>query len=178
MTIKTVLHVGCGGSRDIPVLQFQDYRQIRVDIDPTVFPDEVDDIRTLAKFENESADGIFSSHNLEHLDEQDVPLALRTFWRVLKPGGVAFLMVPDFRLACEWVADGRGEEIVYESPAGPICPLDMIFGYRAWTRGNEWQRHKTGFTVERLTAKLGDAGFAISHVQVGQGFDLIAVAEK
>lgn len=159
-------------------MQFQDWNQVRVDIDPRVFPDEVDDIRCLSKFDNESVDGVFSSHNLEHLDEQDVPLALRTFWRVLKPSGILFLMVPDFRLACEWVANGKGEETIYTSPAGPICPLDMIFGYRAWTKGNEWQRHKTGFTVERLSRMLGDAGFSIRNVQTGQGFDLIGVGEK
>jgi len=178
--MKTLLHVGCGHAQkeNVPVLQFQEWNHVRVDIDESVKPDVRDDIRFLYKFENESVDGVFSSHNLEHLESEDVPLALRTFWRVLKPGGMLFIMVPDFRLACEWVAKGKGDEIIYASPAGPITPMDMIFGYRRWTRQNEWQRHRTGYTVESLRALISDAGFAIHESKTGEGFDIIGFGEK
>ena len=177
---KVLLHVGCGHSQyeHVHVSDFREYRHIRVDIDPRVQPDVIDDIRTLAHFENESADAVFSSHNLEHLDEDDVVLALRTFWRVLKPDGVAFLMVPDFRLACEWIGAGRADETVYISPAGPITPLDMVFGFRPWTKENEWQRHRTGFTLQRLNRALAAAGFKKYYSQQGAAFDLISVGEK
>lgn len=178
--MKTLLHVGCGPAREehVNVLQFAEYRHIRVDIDGRVNPDVIDDIRTLSEFENESVDGVFSSHNLEHLEEADVSLALRTFWRVLKPGGIVFLLVPDFRLACEWVGAGKGEETIYVSGAGPITPLDMIFGFRPWTLTNHWQKHRTGFTLSRLNRALSSAGFPLVHVKQGEMFDLVAIGEK
>lgn len=162
----------------VPVTDFAEFNHVRVDIDPSVNPDVIDDIRELKEFENESVHAVFSSHNIEHLEDQDVALALRTFWRVLVPTGIVFLMVPDFRLACEWVAQGKGEEQIYLSGAGPICPMDMIFGYRPWTVANPWQRHRTGFTVDSLRRKLSDAGFAKVDVREGPQFDIIAVAEK
>ena len=175
--MSLLLHVGCGHERGVPVAQFQDWEQIRVDIDPTVGPDVVDDIRELSQFGNESADAVYSSHNLEHLSELEVPLALSSFCRVLRPGGIAFIMVPDFRLACEWVSKGKGEDVIYNSPAGPITPVDMIFGYRPWS-ANEWQRHRTGFTVSSLRTRMFSAGFRRVSVTEGQGFDIIGVGDK
>lgn len=178
--MKTLLHVGCGHSQKehVPVEDFRTWNHVRVDIDESVNPDVIDDIRELRQFENESVQGVFSSHNLEHLEDEEVALALRQFWRVLAPDGILFVMVPDFRLACEWVARGDGEKVIYVSPAGPICPIDMIFGFRPWTVSNHWQRHRTGFSVESLRRKLNDAGFAQVHVQTGLGFDIIGQAMK
>lgn len=178
--MKTLLHVGCGHAQKehVPVAQFQDWNHVRVDIDPKVRPDVIDDIRTLETVENESVDGVFSSHNLEHLEAEDLPLALRTFWRVLKPGGICVILVPDLELACAEVAKGNGDVTIYESPAGPICPIDMIYGYRPWTRDNPWQRHRNGFTVASLRAALSNAGFALVNVCKGQLFDIIGVADK
>ena len=42
-----------------------------------------------------SARGVYCSHVLEHLPRDDVLLALRNTWRMLCPGGVFRLVVPD-----------------------------------------------------------------------------------
>ena len=38
---------------------------------------------------------LYSSHVLEHLDQQEVELFLREAWRILCPGGILRLVVPD-----------------------------------------------------------------------------------
>jgi SAM-dependent methyltransferase len=58
-----------------------------------VEPDVIDDAQRLAKFEDGSLDFIIANHLLEHLED---PIgALKHFFRVLRPGGILFLSIPD-----------------------------------------------------------------------------------
>ena len=97
---RTVLHVGCGPfDPQAPPAQFRtaDWKEVRLDIDPSVSPDVVASITDMSAVPSNSVDAVWSSHNLEHLYAHEVPLALREFWRVLKPGGVAVLALPDIQ---------------------------------------------------------------------------------
>ncbi|MCA8996833.1 MAG: methyltransferase domain-containing protein [Planctomycetaceae bacterium] len=125
-----------------------------------------------------SVDAVWSSHNLEHLFAHEVPVALKEFLRVLKPGGFALLTMPDLQKAAEYVAQGKLEDPVYESPAGPISAIDICFGHRASiARGNHYMAHRTGFSAETLTEKLTASGFFKVRVE-RKGFDLWAIAYK
>ncbi len=180
--MKTLLHVGSGTAtrKDVYISDFQgiEWNHVRVDIDPDVNPDTVDDIRTLSKFRDDSIDGIFSSHNLEHLHDYDAAIALTTFLRVLKPDGICVVCVPDFELACKLASEGKDRDTLYESPAGPICPLDMIYGFRPYTVNNTYQKHLTGFTVKSLTQKMETAGFKHCNVFKGHCFDIVGMSQK
>jgi len=62
---------------------------------PLVPPDVVDDGERLRKFEDESLDFVIANHMLEHVED---PIgALHHFLRVLRPGGILFLTLPDAR---------------------------------------------------------------------------------
>jgi len=169
LTTRKVLHVGCG--RQDPqalheVFRTQQWTEIRLDIDPSVKPDIVASLTDMSHVASGSVDAIWSSHNIEHLFAHEVPVAFREFWRVLKPGGFVLLRMPDLQAAAEQVARGNIEEPVYISPAGPICPIDMIYGYRPFhAQGNLFMLHRTGFTAKTLEKKLTEAGFANVLVQ-------------
>lgn len=45
-----------------------------------------------------SVEVLYSSHVLEHLDQREVELYLREAWRILCPGGILRLVVPDLTL--------------------------------------------------------------------------------
>jgi SAM-dependent methyltransferase len=133
---------------------------VRLDIDPGVEPDIVASIVDMANVESESVDAVWSSHNLEHVYAHEVPVVLRGFHRVLRPGGEALLTMPDLQAVGKYISRGNLEDTVYVSPAGPISALDMVFGLRSSVRqGNEFMAHRTGFSVQTLTAKLRDVGF-------------------
>ncbi|MCH7989904.1 MAG: hypothetical protein IID46_12245 [Planctomycetes bacterium] len=52
------------------------------------------------------------------------------------------------------------EEVIYESPAGPITPLDCLYGLRSFVANdNLFMSHHTGFTATSLKQHLEDAGF-------------------
>lgn len=178
---KICLHVGCGmAGRSETHHRFQgsEWRHVRLDIDESVSPDVVGDIRTLENTADASVDGVFSSHNLEHLHFNEVFVALQAFHRVLKDRGHLVVVVPDFKLACREVAEGRGLMTLYVSPAGPITPLDMIYGYRPYTIHNPYMRHLTGFTQEWLRSVLIDQGFSEVEVTADHGFNLWGFGRK
>ena len=178
---KIVLNVGCGYSSPQNLharFHSSDWHELRIDIDPAVQPDFVCSITALTPIASVSVDAVWSSHNLEHIYRHEVPIALAEFLRVLKSDGILLLTTPNLRKAAEFVARDQLEHEVYRSPAGPITPLDMIFGHTAsLARGHGFMAHKTGFTARALQGLLFDAGFV--DVQLSQdSFDLWAAGRK
>jgi SAM-dependent methyltransferase len=178
---KRVLHVGCGRKRREKLhraFQAGDWQEIRVDINPAVQPDVIASITDMPQIADSSIDAVWSSHNLEHLYAHEVPLALREFLRVLKPGGFVLLTMPDLQKAAEFIARGQLEEPIYQSPAGPIAAIDICFGHRrSVARGNEFMAHKTGFSAHTLALKLAACGFQRVRVE-RRDLDLWATAYK
>lgn len=162
---KRVLHVGAGhknnGAALPPVFQDPGWQEIRFDIDPQNAPDILGSILNMAEVDSESMDAIYSSHNIEHVHEHEVSTALNEFLRVLKPGGYVLITCPDLQSICAMVANDRLTDAVYDSPAGPIRPIDIIYGHSAsLARGHNYMAHKTGFTLKSISAALKHAGFA------------------
>ena len=107
----------------------------RLDIDPAVQPDVIGTMTDMAAVASESVDAIFSSHNIEHLYPHEVPLALKEFLRVLKPDGFFVVTCPDLQSVCALVAQGKLTEAAYQSPAGPIAAIDILYGHAPPWRG-------------------------------------------
>jgi ubiquinone/menaquinone biosynthesis C-methylase UbiE len=179
---KTVLHVGCGAyhpERLHPTFRTGEWKEIRLDIDAAVGPDIVASITDLGVVPDASVDAVWSAHNLEHLFSHEVPVALKEFWRVLRPGGFVLITLPDLQQVAAHVAQGRLEETLYQSAAGPIAAIDVFFGHRPpIAKGNHYMAHKTGFTAQTLAQKLADAGFSNVQVHPDAAFALWAVGSK
>lgn len=179
---QTFLHVGCGAKRQAQTTRGfagAGWRELRLDIDPAVQPDIVGTMTDMAGVADASCDAVYSSHNIEHLYPHEVPVALREFRRVLKPAGFVVITCPDLQSVCEEVAADRLTEPAYQSPAGPIAPIDMLYGLRAaLARGNHYMAHRCGFTAKVLAATLRQAGFGATAVRrrPKPHYDLWAVA--
>jgi len=176
---KRVLNAGSGSyaaRRLHPVFAQEAWNEVRLDIDPQSKPDVVASITDMkSAFSPQSFDAIWSSHTLEHLYAHEAPLALAEFKRVLRPDGFALITLPDLEAVASLVLDHGLEEVAYISPAGPITPLDVIFGHSASiTRGQFYMAHRTGFTSASLGRQLADAGFATVLVK-REGLDLWAL---
>jgi SAM-dependent methyltransferase len=162
---KRVLHVGSGVR--LPknlhaIFKNHHWQEIRCDIDESTKPDIIASIADLGRnVENASCDAIWASHVLEHLSRHQVPLALREFRRVLTPTGFVLIRLPDLEQVAQLIVEGRINDVIYTSAAGPITPLDMLYGHDASiTRGHQSMRHGTGFTEDLLAQDMVAAGFA------------------
>lgn len=180
--MKTILHVGCG-SQDIRSMPsyFQDgtWSEIRFDLDQNANPDIIGDIKDLSLIEDGSIDVVYSSHNIEHVSAFEVPWVLEGFRRVLLDSGFVFVSCPDIKSVAKEIFLGQIDDLLYNSPGGPINALDIIYGHQKYIQqGHIYMAHKTAFTAETLAKSLLSAGFIRVHVARDIIFGLHAIAFK
>ena len=179
---KIVLHVGCGfpnPNKLDPLFRGAEWRELRFDINPEVQPDLLGSMTDMSAVPSGSVDAVWSSHNREHLDAHDVPTALSEFHRVLRTGGWVLLTCPDLEAIAKLVLEVGPTGTAYASPAGPITPLDMMYGYgRSIARGNHYMAHRTGFTETSLCTAFVGAGFRVGRSAKGSNYDLWIKAIK
>jgi len=163
-----LLHVGCGSDALPDWITVG--QEIRLDVVGECNPDIVAnmvDMGDIGEF-----DIVFCRHALEHLPPHDVGKALGEFIRVLKPGGTALVFVPDL----EGVQ--ATDDVLFESPAGPISGLDLMYGFRPALEQSPYMAHRTGFVQSTLRASLHDAGFGKVAVERIGNYDMIGVGVK
>ncbi len=180
-----LLHVGCGPKRRAQTTRgfnTDAWSEIRLDIDPSVSPDVTGTMTDMSAVASGSVDAIFSSHNIEHLYPHEVPVALAEFLRVLSDDGFAVITCPDLKSVCALIAEDKLTEPAYTAPAGPIAPLDILYGHRPpMARGNLYMAHRCGFTEKVLSGTLQACGFQmVATMARGRHpyFDLWALASK
>lgn len=80
-------------------------------ITPYKFSDEIiiGDIVKGLPIEEASVDVVFSSHVIEHLSRDDAQAAFNNVFKILKPGGVFRLVVPDLFARCKYYIDHYNE---------------------------------------------------------------------
>jgi predicted SAM-dependent methyltransferase len=120
------------------------------------------DIRKRLPYPDNRVDYVFTEHVIEHITH---PEALRFFdecYRILKPGGVARMAVPD---VCRFHSHGTQAHI--ETVIGPLCNVErpreaavrkIVVGYE----------HVSCWTGELLAMLLTCAGFETHHAAVGR----------
>jgi hypothetical protein len=81
---------------------------------------------------------------------------------------------------CALVAEDKLTDTAYQSGAGPIAPIDMIYGHRtSIMQGNVFMAHKSGFTKKVLTATLLSVNFeSVAVLRRELNYDLWSVATK
>ena len=160
---KTFLHVGCGQSyksQTTSVFNTAEWNEVRLDIDPNCHPDITCSMYDMDTIEDNTYDAIYSSHNIEHVFPHEVIDTLIEFRRVLKDDGFLILTCPDIKAVCERIGEGKISERLYNSPAGDIYPLDILYGHRSSiASGHEHMAHKNGFTSESLQAHITKSNY-------------------
>ena len=181
LQMKKVLNVG-GNSKAISLPpQYADFEHVLLDIDPQGSPDIVCDARELTTLPAGQFEAVYCSHNLEHYYRHDVPKVLAGFMHVLRDDGFAQIRVPDIRevMRLSIEKDLDIEDVLYQSDAGPIMVLDVLYGHGVEIEqsGQDFYAHKTGFTVKSLYKVLLEAGFAKIFCTLGN-LEINAVAFK
>ena len=181
--MKKLLHVGCGEytKKDtIPYFFNEDWKEIRFDINPNINPDIIGSLTDMSAVKSESVDALYSAHNIEHLFEHEVGIALSEFYRVLKIDGFFVLNCQELKSLCKFVANNGLHAVAYPFPGGSITPHDIIYGWGpALKKGELFMAHKCGFTYSALGSVFLSAGFKeIFGGRRTASFDLWLVAFK
>lgn len=130
------LNIGCGNKK---IEGF-----VGVDLDPAA--DVVCDIRALT-FEDDSVSEILAVHVLEHIYRWEAEATLREWHRVLKPGALIVLELPDIVKVCSWILHGGNDRMGLWGAYGDP-------GYE-----NPLMVHKWGWSVKELSGVLRACGF-------------------
>jgi len=135
---KILIHLGCG---DIASPEF-----INVDARPAPHVHYICDVTDLSIFRDGYSDLVYACHVLEHIRYTALRKTLWEWRRILKPGGILRLSVPDF------------EKIVriYESSDRDI---DSILGPLMGGQRDEYNVHYSVFNHRYLTDTLIEVGF-------------------
>ena len=137
MSKKIKLNLGC---YDRKIHGF-----VNVDIRADVEPDVVDDAFKLFKFEENSVDLIYACHMLEHGDYRECEMALQRWHKVLKPGGLLRIAVPDMEAHFAHYYYHRDLRVLHSTFWG--------------SQRHAYDYHKNGWDFKKLKEDLEMAGF-------------------
>lgn len=102
-------------------------------------------------FEDDSIEEIRASHVLEHIAMAEVPKALKEWLRVLKPGGKAIIIVPNFDYVARYWMTGENR----------IWAEQLVFGLQT----NPGEFHKAAFNVGILRGDLEGTGWEVVRIE-------------
>jgi SAM-dependent methyltransferase len=154
------LNLGCDRS------QIAGY--VGVDFNPDVDPDVLADVEHLP-FEDNSVDEIYASHVLEHLPYGNT--ALQEWLRVLKPGGMLTVVVPDIN-GIYLMSRHHGAWGSYSQPIDELYVNATTFGAELLTELHpefkdiytaKGHVHRQIFIHDMLLRRVIDAGFTDAH---------------
>ena len=145
---SSILNVGCGMRSVKGAVTLDYYWYPGVDL--------VWDARKKLPFPDGRFEGVFAEHFLEHIEFERVKEMLVEFRRVLKPGGVIRIVVPDGGLFLDlYHRTTQGEKIQFpgmkeDEDLAPMMVVNQVF--RGWG-------HKYCYDFQTLARLLTDAGF-------------------
>jgi tetratricopeptide (TPR) repeat protein len=150
------LNLGCGNKR------LDGY--VNVDVVEIKEVDEVFDMKQIP-YKDETISTISSEHSFEHLSFNDGKQAAKEFFRVLQPGGVLELYIPDLELCAKGYinADNNREINGYSEKTWYSMTL---FGAQKAENGStaEHQFHLSGYSKDTIKTLLEDCGFIIVSI--------------
>lgn len=153
------------GSGTTPLPQWDGHNVVRLDIDPEMKPDvlaSMTDMGAIGPY-----DVVYCSHSLEHIYPHEVPLALAEFYRVLKVGGRAVVLVPDLE-------DVKPNTDVLE---GGYCGLHLFYGDARLIPMMPHMAHHCGFVESTLKDAMIAAGFSCATKRL-EGHQLLGIGVK
>jgi predicted SAM-dependent methyltransferase len=148
---KIKLNIGCG----------TDYKEGWINIDNNSDNNitRLDlnwDLRNSLPFESNSVDYIFNEHFIEHLTVEESQKSIKDFMRVLKPGGVMRIAMPDLEYSIalyldkNWRKSGLVSNHGLEFVETPAELLNMSF---------RWWGHQWIYDWVELRRRLKQAGY-------------------
>jgi len=155
------LHFGCGN----------DYKEGFINLDMNKKADFYLDARNKLPFKNETIEYIYSSHFIEHLNNDELSRHFKESFRVLKSGGIYRICVPDFLSLIkvyltkdnQWIKMAE-KEILFNFDY--ISDSLVSYGDYLDRALHENGSHKVFLDYERIKKMLINAGFKEDNIKL------------
>ncbi|MDC7786523.1 methyltransferase domain-containing protein [Rhodoplanes sp. TEM] len=156
----TKYNFGCGNSRKAGF--------VNVDVRADSAADVVANAWETERFPQGTAALVYSRHMLEHLDPDDARLALCAWLRLLRPGGLVNVIVPDIAFHARQVLGLSSS--VFPNQYDHACA--GFWGWRDEVRGGSREdAHRWGYVESSLAHEMAEAGF-VDIQRVNEGPDV------
>jgi predicted SAM-dependent methyltransferase len=132
------LHLGCG-TKHLP-------EYVNIDIRYLPGVDEVNNIRFLRNYKNNTVDEIYACHVLEHFGRWEYKSVLQRWYEILKPGGQLRLAVPNFESICQH----------YRKTSDLKSIMGLLYGGQDYDENY----HYVTFDLQSLSEDLSNIGFS------------------
>lgn len=132
------------------------------------------DITKTLRFDNESVDFILAEHVLEHVTPQDGYRFLRECLRILKPGGVVRIIVPDIDKIWRMPSDEYRALVKHELPKWwPVIGWNVPENHTPSDRELIetlifCHGHRSVYTADLLETLMETAGFEVQECEYGK----------
>lgn len=136
------LHLGCGTKH------LENYTNIDIRYLPGV--DEVNNIRFLRNYKENSIDEIYACHVLEHFGRWEYKDVLKRWFEILKPGGKLRLAVPNFESICKY----------YTKTSDLKSLIGLLYGGQDYDENY----HYVTFDFPSLKEDLSNIGFTTTQL--------------
>lgn len=162
-----LLNLGCGSTRPgSPWVNVDSLRAIHTEGTPERLKIDSEhnyveaDLRGRLPFDDMSADGCLLSHVLEHFDAPEGLRLLQECYRVLKPGGVVLVSVPDASYFRRVFPEDRNENWprLFDQ-TDPNNTIPTFFEAALW-----FNEHKAILTEDAVWCYLTRAGFPMISI--------------
>jgi SAM-dependent methyltransferase len=120
----------------------------------------IHDLRRPFPWPDGSAEAVYSAHTLEHLSREEGRRFVRECHRVLRPGGVLRLVVPDLRACVDRYLEGKVDAGDFLGTLGVATVFPGEGRLRRWLAPHVRFPHRCMYDGETLPALLREVGFA------------------
>jgi len=112
------------------------------------FPADIESDMGTLPYPDGAVDEIYCCHALEHIGFRDTQVVLREWRRVLRPGGLVRVVVPNLDWACAAWLHGTDRDYARQ----------ILFG----NQEHEGEHHRNGWGREDLVHDIEEAGFTVT----------------
>ncbi len=119
----------------------------------------IHDLRKPFPWPSGSAEAVYSSHTLEHLSRSQGRQFVLECHRVLRPGGVLRLVVPDLRACVDRYLEGKVDAGEFLATLGVDTEVPGEGWLRRWLAPHVRFPHRCMYDGETLPALLREVGF-------------------
>ena len=151
------LNLGCGNKR------IEGY--INADIVNIPEVDEVFNMKEIP-YKDNSISEISTEHSLEHLSFEDSRQAIKEIFRVLEPGGILKLFIPDLEFCCKGYLEGDNHRRINGFPEKEWYSK-CLYGIQRHENGSDakHQFHLSGYSMNEIKKELEQQGFIIDYCE-------------